>query len=173
MARPGRPIELALDARVRGIPARIWPLVSEPEMLTVWFAFAERFELLEGEGEGRRQRLHSRWRDQDSEVDQVVTDFEPPRLIAWRNVAERLDGEPVSRFASETRFAIELRAEGPNTIVTLRGSQVPSTPWRGLLIRRFGSRETLKLMERSLARLVLLVEGLDGPAARPAGPPLS
>lgn len=173
MSPSARPIELALDARVRGIPARIWPLVSEPQMLTAWFAFAERFEVLEGEGKGRRQRLHSRRRDMDSEVDQVVTDFEPPRLIAWRNVAERLGGEPAPRFASETRFAIELRADGPNTIVTLRGSQVPSTRWRGLLIRRFGSRETLKLMERSLARLVLLAEELDGPGATTAGPPLS
>lgn len=152
-------IELAVDGRVAGVPARVWPLVSDPRELERWFAFATRVEVLEGQGLGRHQRLHSRRRDLDSEIDQQVTEFEPPRLIAWRNEAARLDGEPAPRFAAETRFAIELQADGPNTIVTLRGAQVPSSGSRALMIRLFGRRETMRLMETSLARLAIICEG--------------
>ena len=33
-------------------------------------------------------------------------------MLAWRHEAERLDGEPAPRFASETLFEIRLEPEG-------------------------------------------------------------
>jgi uncharacterized protein YndB with AHSA1/START domain len=156
---PGRAIELVHEARLAGSAERIWPFISDPELLPRWFTFAASFEALEGEGLGRRQRMHARWRDQDSEVDQVVTAFEPPRLISWRHEAERLDGKPAPRFASETNFSIELVPDGANTVVRLRGAQVPASYMRGLAIRVFGGRETIREMGRSLARLAVLLEG--------------
>jgi uncharacterized protein YndB with AHSA1/START domain len=159
-------IALSLEGPVAAEPERVWPFVAEPELLVRWFTFAKRFEVLEGEGLGRRQRIHGRWRDQDSEIDQVVTDFEPPRLIAWRHEAERLGGKPAPRFAKETRFAIELIPEGAATIVRLRGEQVPASYLRGLAIRHFGGRETLRQMDEALARLTILIEGSADPASR-------
>ena len=155
------PIELAVEGPIPGIPARIWPLVSEPEQLARWFDPAERIEVLEGEGKGRRQRVHTHRLDEAMEIDQIVTDFEPPLLIAWRSERELLKGEPVERYASESRFSIELRPDGEQTIVTLRGTQVPSTFLRGLLIRWFGGIEGRRSMQRSLLNLGQLVGALD------------
>ena len=163
-----RPIELVVSGTVPGIPARIWPLVSEPDQLALWFEPAERIEVLEGDGEGRRQRVHSRRLDEQMETDQLVTDFEPPRRIAWREEGARLKGEPVERYASESRFAIELRAEGERTMVTLRGTQVPTNFFRGVLIRWFGNSAGRRSMQTSVAALAELVEELD--AARTGAP---
>ena len=165
------PVELVMDGRVPGIPGRVWPLVSDPEQLVRWFELADRVEVLDGEGKGRRQRAHARRRDADLETDQVVIDFDPPRLIAWRNEASRQDGEPVERYASDSRFAIELQADGDSTIVTLRGTQVPSSFFRSILIKRFGRRETGRLMQKSIVNLIALVTALDEVAARSAGRP--
>jgi uncharacterized protein YndB with AHSA1/START domain len=157
MAR--EPIALAREARIEASPERIWTMVSEPELMTRWFTFAKRVEVLEGEGLGRRQRMHSRWREQDSEVDQVVTEFDPPRRIAWRHESERLDGKPAPRFAAETRFAIELEPDGAATNVRLRGEQVPASRLRAWAIRRYGARQTQAQMDDSLVRLAILAEG--------------
>ena len=165
------PVELVTDGRVPGIPARVWRLVADPDQLVRWFEFADRLEVLQGEGLGRRQRAHTRRRDRDLETDQVVTEFQPPRLIEWRREVSRLDGEPVDPYARDSRFAIELRPDGDATIVTLRGTQVPSSFWRGQLIRRFGRRETGRLMQKSIANLVALATALDEVAARSAGRP--
>jgi hypothetical protein len=37
-----------------------------------WFAFADRMELIEGSGIGRRQRLHGHWGRKRSEIDQEI-----------------------------------------------------------------------------------------------------
>lgn len=134
-------------------PGQLWALVSEPEGLTRWFAFAERIEVLEGEGQGRRQRLHGRWGTRRSEVDQTVTAFEPSRVIEWVHDEERLDGKPAPKFAAETRFAIRLEQVDGGTKVTLDSRQVPAAGWKGLVMRMFGTREVAKLIDQSLARL--------------------
>jgi uncharacterized protein YndB with AHSA1/START domain len=150
-------IEIAREARVDAPPERVWPLVDEPARLPEWFTFAERGELLEGEGAGRRQRIHGRWGRKRSEVDQLVTEHEPGRLLAWRHEAERLDGKAAPRFARETRFEILLEPDGSGTLVRLRSRQEPAGPLRGLAIRAVGRREVAGHMERSLERLAAVV----------------
>lgn len=123
-----------------------------------WLDLAERAEILEGEGPGRRQRLYGHWGRKESQIDQVVTDHEPPRRLAWRHEAERLDGKPAPRFASETRFEIELQPEGAGTRVVLTSRQVPAGPIRGVLMRVAARRELARRMERSLGRLADALE---------------
>jgi uncharacterized protein YndB with AHSA1/START domain len=146
-------IEVRRERLVDAAPDEVWPLVDDPSRLPDWFTFAERGELLEGEGAGRRQRIYGRWGRKQTEVDQVVTRYEPGRLLEWRHEAERLDGKPAPRFAEETRFSIQVEADDGKTRVVLRSRQTPASPLRGLVIRLFGRREVAGHLDRSLERL--------------------
>jgi uncharacterized protein YndB with AHSA1/START domain len=146
-------IEVVVEGRVGAPPEAVWPLVSDPARMPGWFAFGERFEVLEGEGVGQRRRMHGRWGAKASEIDQEVTAWEPPRRLAWRHVAERLDGRPAPRFAAATEFSIEIAADGDGSLVRMRSAQVPASALRGVVIRAFGRREVRGAMQRSLAAL--------------------
>jgi uncharacterized protein YndB with AHSA1/START domain len=146
-------IEVIQQRSVPAPPEVVWPLVSDPARLPEWFAFAERVEVLDGEGVGQRRRQHGHWGRRESAIDQEVTAWEPPRRLAWRHLAERLDGKPAPRFAAETEFSIELEPDGAGTRVRMRSAQVPASRPRGLVIRAFGRREVRGAMEKSLAAL--------------------
>jgi uncharacterized protein YndB with AHSA1/START domain len=146
-------IEVVRERRVPAPPERLWPLVDQVERLPEWFTFAERGELLEGAGVGRRQRIHGRWGSRRSEVDQEITEHAPPRLLGWRHEAERLDGRPAPRFARETRFTIRLEPDGDGSRVRLESRQEPASALRGIVIRLFGRREVAGHLERSLENL--------------------
>jgi uncharacterized protein YndB with AHSA1/START domain len=152
-------IEIVAERTVPAPPEQVWPLVADPGELPRWFGFAERVEVLEGEGVGQRRRQHGRWGSKPSEVDQEVTAFEPPRRLAWRHVAERLDGRPAPRFAASTDFSIELAPDGPGTRVRLRSVQVPASHPRGLVMRAFGRREIAGRLEESLDALAQAIAG--------------
>src|SRR5688572_16311173 len=94
------------ERRVDAAPEVLWPLVAEPDRLPEWFTFAERVEVLAGEGAGQRRRMHGRWGKKRSEIDQTITAWEPSRRLAWRHDAERLDGKPAPRFAASTEFTV-------------------------------------------------------------------
>jgi uncharacterized protein YndB with AHSA1/START domain len=147
-------IEVRAERSMPAAPDVVWPLVSDPGRLPEWFAFAERVEVLEGaDGAGQRRRQHGHWGKKRSEIDQVITRWEPPRALAWRHEAERLDGRPAPRFAASTDFTIELVPEADGTRVRLRSAQEPAGALRGLMIRAFGRRDVAKSLERSLDRL--------------------
>lgn len=150
-------IEIVRERRIEASAEDLWPLVDDVARLPEWFTFAERAELLEGEGVGRRQRLHGHWGKKRSEVDQIVVDREPGRLLQWRHEAERLDGKPAPRFAAETRFAIRLEPDDGGTRVRLESRQEPASALKGLVMRVFGTREVSGHMERSLERLQAIV----------------
>ena len=155
---------------VRTIPAapdEIWALLDDPARLGEWLAFADRGELLEGEGVGRRQRMHGHWGRRRSEIDQVVVEHDPPRRLAWRHEAERLDGRPAPRFAASTLFSMTLEPEGARaTRVSLRSQQEPASVLRGLVIRLFGRREVAGKLEESADRLAHAFAGGQRGAGR-------
>jgi uncharacterized protein YndB with AHSA1/START domain len=135
---------------------RVWDLVSSVDLMPEWFAFADRMEILDGDGLGRHQRLHGHWGKRRSEVDQEITEFDPPRSLAWRHLAERLDGKPAPQFARRTEFRISLEAQGPGqTLVRLESRQQPASLAKGLVMRLFGTREVATTMDRSLDRLAV------------------
>jgi len=152
-------IEIVAERTVAASPERVWPLVAEPDELPRWFGFAERVEVLEGEGVGQRRRQHGHWGSKPSEVDQEITAFEPPHRLAWRHVAERLDGKPAPRFAASTDFSIELAPAGADTRVRLRSVQVPASRSRGAVMRAFGRREIAGRLEESLDALAQAIAG--------------
>ncbi|OLB79610.1 MAG: hypothetical protein AUI14_09800 [Actinobacteria bacterium 13_2_20CM_2_71_6] len=124
-----------------------------------WFTFAERVEVLDGDGVGQRQRQHGRWGKRSAEVDREITEYDAPRLYGWRHVAERLDGKPAPMFARSTRFQISLEPAGTGTLVRLRSAQEPASAVKGLVMRAFGTREIGSNMDRSLERLAALFSG--------------
>jgi uncharacterized protein YndB with AHSA1/START domain len=146
-------IEVVAERVVSAPPERIWPLVSDPAQLPSWFAFADRVEVLEGDGAGQLRRQHGHWGKKASEVDQELTAFEPGRRLAWRHLAERLDGKPAPRFAASTDFSIEIDPELAGTRITLRSVQVPASRPRALVMRAFGRRELATTLSRSLDAL--------------------
>jgi uncharacterized protein YndB with AHSA1/START domain len=150
-------IALVIDVTAqRTIPARpeaIWPLLDDPARLHEWFAFADGGEVLEGEGVGRRQRMHGHWGRKRSEIDQVIVEHDPPRRLAWRHEAERLDGRPAPRFAAETLFTATLEPVDGGTRVTLHSAQRPASALRGVVIRMFGRREVGQKLRESLGVL--------------------
>jgi len=124
--------------------------------------------VLEGEGVGRRQRMHGHWGRKRSEIDQVVVEHDAPRRLAWRHEAERLDGKPAPRFAASTRFTITLEPDGAGaTRVHLRSEQEPASALRGLVIRLFGRREVAQKLEESLDRLAARFVAGTVPAPQP------
>ncbi len=146
-------IEVRRERLIDATPEELWPLVSDPARLPDWLTLAERAEVIEGEGAGRRQRIYGHWGKKRSEIDQVVTAFEPPRLLEWRHEAERLDGKPAPRFAAETRFSIRLEPENGKTRVVLDSRQTPVGALQGLVMKLFARRQVGQQLDRSLDRL--------------------
>src|SRR4051812_30340162 len=146
-------IEVTAERVLPAPPERVWPLVADPDKLPSWFGFAERIEVLEGAGVGSKRRQHGHWGAKPSEVDQELTAFEPPRRLAWRHLAERLNGKPAPRFAASTDFSIELEPIGGATRITLHSAQEPASRPRGLVMRAFGRRELQTTLAKSLDAL--------------------
>jgi uncharacterized protein YndB with AHSA1/START domain len=146
-------IEVVAERTVPAPPETVWPLVSDPEQLPRWFGFAERVEVLEGEGAGQKRRQHGHWGNKPAEVDQELTAFEPPKRLAWRHLAERLNGKPAPRFAASTDFSIELIPEDGGTRVRLTSAQVPASRAKGMVMKAFGRRELESTLRTSLDEL--------------------
>jgi uncharacterized protein YndB with AHSA1/START domain len=155
------------EARIEATPDAIWPVLDDPAVMGEWFSFADRMELVEGSGLGRRQRLHGPWGRKRSEIDQEVTAYEPPKRFAWRHLAERLDGTPAPRFAAETVFTIELEPDGDDgTRVTMESRQTPASAARGLVMRLFGKREIAQHVDKSLTALESYLRRTTRPTSR-------
>ena len=150
-------IEIVREARVDAPAEKVWAVVSSADRAPEWFTFAERVEVRSGEGVGQLRTQHGRWGSKRAEVDQEIIRFEPNRLLAWRHLAERLDGKPAPRFAASTEFRIELEADGPGTTVRLRSRQEPASAVKGLVMKLFGTKDVARNLERSLERLATLV----------------
>jgi uncharacterized protein YndB with AHSA1/START domain len=152
------------EGRVMASPADVWKAIDDVGVMGRWFTFAEKIEIIEGSGLGRRQRLHGRWGRKKSEIDQLVTEYEPTRSFGWIHEAERLDGKPAPKFASSTHFLITLSPDGDGTTVSMRSVQEPASVPKGLVMKLFGGKDVSRHMERSLESLADLFE------ARPVEP---
>jgi hypothetical protein len=99
--------------------------------------------------------MHGHWGRKRSEIDQVIVEHDPPRRLAWRHEAERLDGKPAPKFAASTTFTMTLEPAdgGAKSRLRLRSEQEPASKLRGVVIRLFGRREIAQKLEESLDRL--------------------
>jgi uncharacterized protein YndB with AHSA1/START domain len=146
-------IEIVRESRVDAPVERVWAIVADAGRAPDWFSFAERVEITSGEGVGQLRTQHGRWGSKKAEVDQEITGFEPNRLLAWRHLAERLNGKPAPKFAASTEFRIELEPAGAATTVRLRSRQEPASPLKGLVMKLFGTKDIARNLERSLDNL--------------------
>lgn len=150
-------IEVMREARVPAGVDQVWSIVSDPVRAHEWFAFSERTEVLEGGGVGQTRTQHGHWGSKKSEVDQEIIAWEPGKLLAWKHLAERLDGKPAPKFAASTEFRIELAGDDDATTVRLRSLQQPAGALKGWLMKRFGTKDIERSLERSLEQLATLL----------------
>jgi len=150
-------IEVMREATVPAGVDEVWAIVADPSRAQEWFDFADRTEVLSGEGVGQKRTQHGHWGRRKSEVDQEIIAWEPGRLLAWQHTAERLDGKPAPRFAASTEFRIELSPSGDTTTVRLRSLQEPAGAVKGWLMKRLGTKDIERALDRSLSRLTDLV----------------
>ena len=153
-------IEITREAIVSARPDEVWSIVEDVRRLPMWFAFCDRAELLEGSGIGRRQRIGGRWGPRRAEIDQVVTAYEPGRLLTWRHEAERLNGKPAPRYSKDTQFSVWLEAEGGGTLVRLVSRQEPAGPIKGMMMRMTANKEIASKLDKSLERLKMVAGSL-------------
>jgi uncharacterized protein YndB with AHSA1/START domain len=150
-------IEVMREARVPAGVDQVWAIVSDPARVHDWFDFSDRTEVLEGEGVGQKRTQHGHWGSKESEVDQEIIAWEPGRLLAWKHLAERLDGKPAPKFAASTEFRIELAGDDEATTVRLRSLQQPAGAVKGWLMKRFGTKDIERSLDLSLEELTRLV----------------
>jgi uncharacterized protein YndB with AHSA1/START domain len=141
------------EAEIPAAPEQVWAVVSDAARAGEWFDFADRTEVTSGEGVGQLRTQYGHWGHRQSEVDQEVTECEPGKVLAWKHVVERIDGRPAPKFAARTEFRIELDAGGDTTTVRLRSIQTPAGAVKGWLMRRLGTKDIERNMDRSLERL--------------------
>jgi uncharacterized protein YndB with AHSA1/START domain len=150
-------IEVMRETRVPADVETVWSVVSDASRASEWFDFSDRTDVVSGEGVGQKRTQHGHWGRRKSEVDQEIVAWEPGRLLAWQHTAERLDGKPAPKFAASTEFQIELSAAGDATTVRLRSLQEPAGPAKGWLMKRMGTKDIERSLDRSLDRLTDLV----------------
>jgi hypothetical protein len=150
-------IEVMREARVVAGADAVWAIVSDPGRAQDWFDFSDRTEVTSGDGVGQRRTQHGHWGRRKSEVDQEIIAWEPPTLLAWKHLAERLDGKPAPKFAASTEFRIELEQDGDATRIRLRSRQEPAGALKGWVMKRLGTKDIERSLERSLDRLARVV----------------
>jgi hypothetical protein len=153
-------IEFVRSRRIAASPDRIWPYVDDITRWPEWFTEAERGEVLEGSGVGRKQRMHGHARGKATEIDSVVVASEPGRLLRWHHEAERVDGKPGPVvYARDATAEVSIVPDGDGSVVTYRLLADPGTLPNTFLLRVFAPRPVGRSFETSLERLAGLVEG--------------
>jgi uncharacterized protein YndB with AHSA1/START domain len=151
-------IEIVRERTLEAPLDRVWDLIEPVERLPEWFIGTETAELLAGRGLGRRQRVAGRWGRHRFQIDQTVTQYEPPRRLVWRHDTERLDGQPAPTLSRETEFAIDLRDLAPGTLVQLTSRHLPGNLFKWVLVRLIAAPRIARMMEHSLAAIALAAE---------------
>lgn len=153
-------VEFARSRHVAAPPERVWPFVDDITAWPRWFTEAERGEVLSGIGQGRRQRMYGHARGKPTEIDSVVTAYQPPRRLQWHHEAERVDGKPGSVvFAADATAEVTIEPDGSGSRVTYRLVAEPGSLLNTFLLRVLAPRPIAASFEKSLERLAALAEG--------------
>ena len=141
-------------------PSRVWSVVSDVTRWPEWFTEAERCVVLSGSGIGQHQTMFGHARGKATEIDSVVTFFNPPILMRWHHEAERVDGKPGSVvYAKDASAQISIDLDGlTDSLVTYRLEAEPGSLMNTFMLRVMAPRPIGKSFETSLERLAALVE---------------
>jgi uncharacterized protein YndB with AHSA1/START domain len=160
-------VEFARTRRIAAPPERVWPFVDDVTAWPRWFTEAERGEVLSGVGEGRRQRMYGHARGKATQIDSVVTVYDPPRRLEWHHEAERVDGKPGSVvFARDATASVTIEPDGSGSRVTYRLVADPGSLLNTFMLRVMAPRPIAKSFETSLERLAALAEAPASTAPR-------
>jgi uncharacterized protein YndB with AHSA1/START domain len=158
-------IEFVRSRRIQAPPERIWPLVDDVTSWPRWFTEAEGAQIVSGEGLGRHQRMSGHARGKATEIDSVVTAYEPPHRLRWHHEAERVDGQPGSVvFAVDATAEVTIAPDGDGSVVTYRLLAEPGSLVNTFLLRVMAPGPIGRSFETSLERLAGLVETPVAPA---------
>ena len=160
-------IEFVRSRRIQAQPERIWPLVDDVTSWPRWFTEAEGAQIVSGEGLGRHQRMSGQARGKATEIDSVVTAYEPPHRLRWHHEAERVDGQPGSVvFAVDATAEVTIAPDGDGSVVTYRLLAAPGSLVNTFLLRVMAPGPIGRSFETSLDRLAALAEAPTSTAAR-------
>lgn len=158
-------IEFVRSRRIQAQPERIWLLVDDVTSWPRWFTEAEGAQIVSGEGLGRHQRMSGHARGKATEIDSVVTAYEPPHRLRWHHEAERVDGQPGSVvFAVDATAEVTIAPDGDGSVVTYRLLAEPGSLVNTFLLRVMAPGPIGRSFETSLERLAGLVETPVAPA---------
>jgi uncharacterized protein YndB with AHSA1/START domain len=158
-------IEFVRSRRIQAPPERIWPLVDDVTSWPRWFTEAEGAQIVSGDGLGRHQRMSGHARGKATEIDSVVTAYEPPHRLRWHHEAERVDGQPGSVvFAVDATAEVTIAPDGDGSVVTYRLLAEPGSLVNTFLLRVMAPGPIGRSFETSLERLAGLVEPPVAPA---------
>jgi uncharacterized protein YndB with AHSA1/START domain len=153
-------IEFARSRHIDAAPERIWPFVEDVTAWPRWFTEAERGEVLSGAGAGRHQRMFGHARGKATEIDSIVTAYEPPNRLRWNHEAERVDGKPGTVvFARRATAEVTIQPDGVGSLVTYRLLADPGSLLNTFMLRVMAPRPIGRSFEMSLERLGALAEG--------------
>jgi len=154
-------IEFVRSRHVDATPERIWPFVDDLTAWPRWFIEAERADLVSGQGAGRRQRMFGHARGKTTEIESVVTAYEPPNRLRWHHEAERVDGTlGAVVFAKDATAEVTIQPDGVGSLVTYRLLAEPGSLRNTFMLRVLAPRPIGRSFERSLERLAALAEGV-------------
>jgi len=104
-------------------------------------------------------------RGKATEIDSVVTAYEPPHRLRWHHEAERVNGQPGSVvFVVDATAEVTIAPDGDGSVVTYRLLAEPGTLVNTFLLRVMAPGPIGRSFETSLERLASLVETPVAPA---------
>lgn len=93
------PIIVKSERVVARTPATIWKIIEPAESLAKWFAMAKHSELVQGQGQGRVQRMFAQWSRRQVQIDQEIIEYVPERLLSWKHAQELIEGKTAPRIS--------------------------------------------------------------------------
>ncbi|MFY1698882.1 SRPBCC family protein [Solwaraspora sp. WMMD791] len=131
------------SGRVEAPIDTVWEVVGQAALLPDWLAGVRQAEVIGTDT--RRMRVHTA---DGAAAEAEVIEFQPPKLIAWR---ERAAG-PGIRAEARTEVQVELTPEGDGTAVRLTVVRWPAGQVSATLLR-LGKHRVGADLETSLGRL--------------------
>ncbi len=154
-------MDICRERYIDAMSEQVWMMVASVDFLPRWLTFADKAELVDGDGVGRTQRVEGPWHPLCSCMVQEVTIYEPARTLEFRIVDETRSVPRLPKMSRETCFRISLFPEGGGTLVEFATHHEPAGPIRGVAMRLVGHRMMARHITQSLERLECLVRGRE------------
>ena len=153
-------VRYSAERVVRHDPGVVWPVAADARRLADWMWGVDAVSVTGHAGAGLRHTVSGTWTTgQRFEIDRVCEVWEPQGLVRWRDLEERLDGEPpADPWHAGSWLELRLEPDRVGTRVTVEGRQLPSSDeWAERLA---GSVEaTSARLAESLEQLEAVLDG--------------